>query len=65
MGQNKVEKSGPPVQVTRGDPGALFVHVGAVDDTTVAGSKAESDGATNGLDTVVLRAQVLVVETAL
>ena len=65
LGQYRVEKFGPPVQVTGGEPGALTVHVGAVDDIAVAGSKGDSDVGVNGSNTVVLNAQVVVAGTAL
>ncbi len=41
------------------------MHVGTDDETAVAGSKADSDVGVNGLDTVVLRAQVVVAGTTL
>ncbi len=53
------------MQVTTGDPGALFVHVGAGADTAVAASNADTDVSADGVDTVVLRAQVVVRGSAL
>ena len=41
------------------------MHVGAVDETLVAGSKGDSDVADNGLEMVVLRVQVVVAAIAL
>ena len=57
--QNRVEKSGPPVQLTAGEPGLRFVHV-VVTAVTVLFAAATS-GAFGAKDTakVVLRTQVV------
>ena len=59
LGQNRVAKSGPPVQVTEGEPGTLFVHVGAAVVTVVTAVNTDDAVRVSGTATVVLRTQAV------